>query len=271
MKMKINLKKILIFLIIIGLVSGLSYAGYKYVQSTKNEISKLKTEASNYKYLDITSGWVDLYGNGNRLYVAEYTENQVLHDDLNIDKGFKSYIAAYDDNGNEIARTPDWLPISGEIENPVDPRIQPDVKSLKELIRVRSITGTHYFTDMFLTINGNKLVPVCKVPGADTQDNCTFFNSSYTDDIIKDFDNDGLMGVIEVNDEFPATGGRGRPVLSGVYKYKDGYFEPQENASYNKIYSILNKQFNGNLLNKYEWDQSSQENFKLVKNVWTGD
>jgi hypothetical protein len=269
--MKINLKKTLIFLISMILISGLSYAGYKYVQNTKNEISKLKAEVSNYKYLDITSGWVDLYGSGIRDYVAEYTENQILQDDLNININFNGYIAAYDRKGNEMARTPDWLPISGEIENPVDPRIQPDAKSLKELIRVRSISGTHYATDMFLTSKGNELLPVCKAPEAYTQDNCTFFNSSYTDDIIKDFDNDGIMEVIEVNDEFPDTGGRGRPVLSGVYKYKDGYFEPQENVSYNKIYEILDKQFNGRLLNKYEWSQRSQENFNYVKNVWTGN
>jgi hypothetical protein len=177
-------------------------------------------------------------------------------------------MAAYNDGGVEIARTPEWLPIADSFTDFSYPAVQPDTKSKKELVRLRNLAGAHYFVDVLVGLKDGELVPICKAPGKTDGENCSFYNSSYMDDIVQDFDNDGVMEVVEVGDEFPRGGGRGRPVLTGVYKYKDGYFEPQENASYNRIYSVVDKQLGGDLLSKSKWATESKTNYDFMKDVW---
>ena len=56
-----------------------------------------------------------------------------------------------------------------------------------------------------------------------------------------------------------------------IIKYNNGFFEPQEDASYNKIFAIVNKLTNTNLMSKYQWARESKANYDFIKSLWVGE
>lgn len=185
---------------------------------------------------------------------------------------YAGHISIYDKGGWEIARTlkgftPQWGTLPGHME-----AYQLDKKNKKEYLRLRTVAGPHQFMDLFMQIVDNTLVPICKSGQDINLDSCTIYNTSFGatgDQQIQDLDNDGVTEVIEVVDEYPPGGDRGRYVLNNIYHINDTLFDLVTPDEYEKYYMLLSKTYQkGTFIRNSQWSKESKENFTFIKNAW---
>lgn len=223
-------------------------------------------------YVNRMASWGDLDGDGDSERVLMVFKDDEYFEFMQ-DVDFEGYIAAYNKDGTEIARTPEGLPILWlfAIDAPIPEKLVSS--SAKDYLRVTEIAGAHHFNDIFFEMVGDKLLPVCKTETPGSKEDCVFNNSSYDKNPLRDIDGDGYMEMSEIVDEYPPTGGRGRPVLASVYSFNGKFFEPQTGDSYEKYYNlIIDKVFPDlDLMNRIDWGPDSAENSEKIRRYWQGD
>lgn len=116
-----------------------------------------------------------------------------------------------------------------------------DLSPTEKAIKAEDVVGTHHFQTIFLKIytegGETHLWPIYVTDSGKS----SFFNTRGTL-LAKDLDDDGILEVAEIVDEYPSGGGRGHAVLSGVYRYNGrGEFEDLTNneEEYEKYFGIL--------------------------------
>jgi hypothetical protein len=165
------------------------------------------------------------------------------------------------------------------------------------------IAGPHQFERMFFGLYGDVVFPVCFKENPEGPEDCLFYMDGPDELVVEDLDKDGWVEVVEIAFEYPGTGelnteeqdaidaafeefgvseftegaegiakrekgGKGRPVAWGIYSYNGVFFEPQEDADYEKYILIL-KEENENLMRKSELSEDSLEYIESTRNFWT--
>lgn len=253
---------IAVFFITLGYLIGKpSVKLSTFNNSTKESISK---DAVNYFR---ESAWGDFNGDGKEEEIIAFSKDNFFKNNTS----GTGFIAAYDEQGNEIARTsedfiPEWSTLPGHMMV-----YQLDKNSKKEYLRLRRTFGTHNFLDMFMTIENKTIIPICKVEAPNDVNDCIFNNSSYDQGVFRDLDKDGYIEATEIVDEYPEGGGRGRPVAAGIYKFNGKYFESQNGQSYGKLFTLLVNELKGmSLIMSSSWSEEGKRNFEEVQNLWKG-
>lgn len=150
----------------------------------------------------------------------------------------RSVVQIYSKEGSlllELNDIPFWISISEKYFRVVS--LSPDEYAI--LLTYPGIT--HYSYSFFMRVidDGKVLEPINACISGTTV--CGFFNSVGVL-IAKDLDDDGMLDLASIVDEYPPEGGRGRPVLANVYKY-DGngsFMELTENKEeYEKYFKVL--------------------------------
>jgi hypothetical protein len=186
-------------------------------------------------------------------------------------------LVAYDENGKEIGKLPDSMPI----EQPLSGSAKAFVgmkKDGKQLVSYEFIAGPHSSHTMFfglfgLKTGGEGILPVCPTTDVKSAYDCLFWSGEVGSLVVADFDNDGYLEVAEMVDEYPKDGpitsdienainetfkdsgqdaingmtriakreqgGRGNRVVWGMYRYDGEYFVPQLGANYEKYYPLV--------------------------------
>ena len=232
------------------------------------------------KYMFRESAVVDFDGDGTNELVLAFSKDYYFNNDYKFNELFVVY---HEDK--EIARSPKgFTPIYSTLPGNMK-AYQFDSNKKKELLRLEAIAGTHHTNSLFMTIIGDKLLPVCKKENPDDLNDCIFYNT-VGDLGIEDTDGDGILEITEKVDEYPPTGGRGRMVVWAIYKYNGGYFESQEGKSYNDLYSVLATKYNGwlasakaentdpnvvfsDITDRSIMDEARKENLKKNRQYWT--
>jgi len=191
-------------------------------------------------------------------------------------------LVAYDENGNEIGRLPDSMPI----ERPLSNRAKAFIgmkKDGKNLVSYEFSVGPHSSHTMFfglfdLKTGGEGILPVCPTLDVKSAYDCLFWSGEVGSLVVVDFDNDGYLEVAEMVDEYPKDGsidedtkraidetfkdmgqdvidamtriakreqgGRGNRVVWGIYRYNGEYFAPQLGVNYEKYYPLVTAYIN---------------------------
>ncbi|MBF0206768.1 MAG: hypothetical protein HQK53_07740 [Oligoflexia bacterium] len=197
-------------------------------------------------------------------------------------------LTAYDQDGNEVGRLPDDLPINEPMSGTA--RVFTPVKNdKKQFISYEYVVGPHSSETMFFGLFDLKdgkqgILPVCLTKDVKGASDCLFWSGEVETLEADDFDKDGVLEVVEMVDEYPKDGalnkeindavdksfkehgkeasdgalrvlkreqgGRGNRVIWGIYKYNDSFFEKQIGKDYDKYY-VLVKDYLKNLYPKY--------------------
>jgi|GEM_PF-6998580 len=210
-----------------------------FLQKSKKNMGSIVLEdipLNSVENLQIDSTLLDIDGDGRNnlvLFLSSAPEEKPY---------FSGYIVVYDEKLKEIARTSkEFYNLSLLLKGDFFP-YKLDKQSKKEYLKITYIAGAHHFRHFFLTRKGNKLVPVCKKEKAKSWDDCGFYNSTWGLEV-EDYDEDGLMEVIEFVDEYPPGGGRGDIVVQGIYEFNGEYFRKLEGEEYMKIYKLVEKDY----------------------------
>lgn len=216
-------------------------------------------------------------------------------------------LVAYDENGKEIGRLSDSMPIktpmseSGKVYTPIK-------KDKNQFVSFDFSVGPHSSETMFfglfkLKTDGMGVLPVCLTDNVYGPSDCLFLSGEVGELIVKDLDNDGTLEVAETVDEYPKDGpitadtekmineqfknmsqdvangmiriakreqgGRGSKVIWGIYRYNGEYFEEQLAQNYDKYFSLLIK-IQQDLIRKSDLSKDSLEYNEFVRKFWTG-
>jgi len=265
----------------------------------RNKLVKSDTE--------VEEKYVDLNGDG---------QQEVLR--LNIEgldiENRQVSLVAYDKDNKEIGRLPDDLPINEPMSGTA--RVYTPIKNdKKQFVSYEFMVGPHSSETMFFGLFDLKddkmgILPVCLTKNVKGAPDCLFWSGEVGELVVDDFDNDGVLEVAEMVDEYPTdgtltkeaedavnkvfkdsdedtysgmmripkreSGGRGNRVIWGIYKYNDSYFEKQLDKDYDKYY-VLVKDYIRNLypnypiiMKKSEMSKDSLEYNEFMKDFWTG-
>ena len=135
-------------------------------------------------------------------------------------------------------------------------------------IELTDITGFHHTQTTIFSIlkteNNYDIVPVC----VDKSDKCSFYNTR-GGLLVDDLDNDDILEVAEIHDEYPPEGGRGRAVLREVYRYdrNNNLFLTMAEEDYEKFYKIISKDYPEPLIRASE---SRGELYDSFEDYWQG-
>lgn len=236
-----------------------------YSKFSNRELSdspSIESQADIYKFVVRERGWADFDGDGSPELVLAFSKDDYFNKEID----FGGYIAAFKENGEEIARTAeDFTPIYSTLPSHMK-SYQLDTNSKKEYLRLEVVAGTHQFKTLFLGTDGNKLLPICKKGEPEEIDDCIFYNTR-GELTVDDIDKNGLTDIVEIVDEYPPKGGRGKAVAWGIYSFNGKYFEPKLNEAYEKIFVLLSKQ-DSSLMRGSELSEESIENLQMIKNFW---
>src|SRR3990172_7746637 len=170
------MRKIIIYFLLVsfGIFLGIFISNKKSISpliDTKQS-SVNKSKADQGIYINRESATVDFDGDGTREMVLAFTKDDYFSKDYDFDEYFVVY-----HGDKEIARSPKELPpIYSELPNNMKV-YQFDKNSKKELLRLEAIAGTHHFNNLFLTVIGDKLLPVCKQEKPENLNDCIFYNT----------------------------------------------------------------------------------------------
>ena len=193
------------------------------------------------------------------------------------EKGYTVSLIAYNENGEEIGRTPEGMPIAEPLSGSA--KVYTPVKKDKnQFASYDFVVGPHSSETMFfglfeLETGGIGILPVCLTSDVKNAHDCLFWSGEVGALVADDFDKDGIMEVVEMVDEYPKDGvitsdienmineqfkalgqdaadgmiriakreqgGRGKRVVWGIYSYNGEYFEEQLNANYEKYYKLI--------------------------------
>jgi hypothetical protein len=222
-----------------------------------------------------------------------------------------AYLFAYDENGNEIARLPENMPLKMPFSNSAK-TYSPDTTMKSKLISYDFIAGPHSSETMFFGMfelkdgSGMTIMPVCLIEFPKKASDCLFWSGEVGDLVVDDLDDDGILEVIELVDEYPdegavtseetkavdevfkdvdqntsdtmmdilkrEKGGRGSKVVWGVYKYNGDFFEKQLASRYEKYYKLVTielKNVYQKIIRRSEMSKSSLEYNESMKAFWT--
>jgi len=150
-----------------------------------------------------------------------------------------SSILVYNSNLNLIARMDNKRPFALPI---LDGSGVLKLNDNKEAFKLMDVTGLHHSETSVLEVvkSGEKynILPIC----TNQRGKCSFYNTvGYL--ITEDLDNDGILEIAEIHDEYPPEGGRGNPVLAGVYKYNSDtdLFDLVNDTDYELYYGIIKR------------------------------
>lgn len=221
---------------------------------------------------------------------------------------------AYDKNGNEIGRLPEGMPIkvpsknTGKVYTPIQDEV-------RQFVSYDFYTGPHSSQTMFfglfeLIAGGLGILPVCPTNDVKSAYDCLFWSSEVGGLLVKDLDEDGVIEVVEIVDEYPKDGsigddiekiinkeiaylsqdkvdgmiriakreqgGRGNRVIWGIYSYNGDYFEEQLGKDYDRYYVLVNEYLENSysdyptLMRKDDMSKGSLEYNEFMKDFWTG-
>ena len=222
-----------------------------------------------------------------------------------------AYLFAYDEDGDEIARLPETMPIKMPFSNSAK-TYSPDTTMKSKLISYDFIAGPHSSETMFFGMfelkdgSGMTIMPVCLIESPKKASDCLFWSGEVGDLVVDDLDDDGILEVIELVDEYPdegavtseetkavdevfknvdqntsdtmmdilkrEKGGRGSKVVWGVYKYNGDFFEKQLASTYEKYYKLVTielKDVYQKIIRRSEMSKSSIEYNESMKAFWT--
>lgn len=261
------------FWISVGVALTLGAGAYFYSQEKILADTALNTLPPVFA-VDRQSYPLDYDGDGNNEVAVSFAKDYMFEERLK-DINFPGYIAVYAADGREIARTADDLELMTGMVT-VKGGKQLESSNKKEYLWLQQIAGAHHFNDIFLQVLGDQLIPICKAAEPQQFGDCFFFNTSFDEILTEDLDSDGFYEVTEIVDEYPPTGGRGKPVLSAIYTFNGSYFEPRVGEDYDRLLNLLVKKYKSELdmdieiLHRDKWTQESKSNFNQNKDFWSG-
>ena len=214
---------------------------------------------------------VDLNGDG------DYETTRLFYVGSEDEPSAVESFVAYDKNGQEIARLPEGMPIS--VPSPNSAKIYTPVKKDKnQFVSFDFMEGPHSSRTMFFGLFELKtgemgILPVCHTLDVKSAYDCLFWSGQAGSLIVDDFDNDGVIEVVEIVDEYPnegsisadveqmmnkeldgleqgeiesmiriakrEQGGRGNRVVWGIYHYNGIIFEEKLGVDYEKYYKLV--------------------------------
>ena len=207
------------------------------------------------------------------------------------------YLVALNYRNEEVGRTPERFGSPLYASQMLVHRL--NVIEPKEYLAMIVPAGPHQTETMFLELVGSEILPVCKVEKQEKIEDCLFYNSR-GGLIIDDVNSDTYMEVYEIADEYPQTetvelgseikktieevfgeeaefakqiarqeqGGRGKPVIWGVYVFNGKYFEPQFGEDYDRYFDLLVEGETG-IMKKSEMTKESVEYTETARDFWT--
>ncbi|MFC1711184.1 hypothetical protein ACFLZ1_01215 [Patescibacteria group bacterium] len=185
-------------------------------------------------------------------------------------------LVAYDSNGKETARLAKGIFFPEPLKDSF--KVDKLISDLpKETIRFDVPSGPHSSETFFFTQAKDLQIigPVCKVKEFKSFQDCTFWSGELGQLISADIDEDGILEVIELVDEYPIAeeidqevetavrnefskqgleniindmleiakrekGGRGRKVVWNIYRFnQDQIFEELSDQDFNETYSLF--------------------------------
>ncbi|MDD4110556.1 MAG: hypothetical protein PHS54_03270 [Clostridia bacterium] len=242
---------------------------------------------------------LDMNGDG----IYEMLVNPLMADDyIESTESAKQYLTLYNSEAKKIATTPDWFG-SAPNSSHLDFVTPPIGIELNDLAQIDVSIGPHQTETMFLKLEGDLLLPVCKVEKPNSIDDCLFYNSSgeleTKGGMLGGF-NDGKLGIIEFVDEYPSVAGKldnktkdmisntfkddsrsaikiaemekndkGLRVVWNIYVYNGKYFEAQTGENYDKYFGMIDGA-DSSLLKKTEMTKESVEYTEFAKDFWSG-
>lgn len=242
---------------------------------------------------------LDMNGDG----IYEMLVNPLMADDyIESTESAKQYLTLYNSEAKKIATTPDWFG-SAPNSSKLDFVALPEGVGSNDLAQIDVTIGPHQTETMFLKLEGDLLLPVCKVENPNSIDDCLFYNSSgeleTKGGLWGGFD-DGKLGIIEFVDEYPSIAGKldnktkamisntfkddsksaikiaemeknnkGLRVVWNIYVYNGKYFEVQTGDNYDKYFGMIDGA-DSNLLKKSEMTKESVEYTEFAKEFWSG-
>lgn len=187
-------------------------------------------------------------------------------------------LIAYDENGKELARLPETMPIQVPFSNSAK-AYSFDNKKKSKIVSYDFVAGPHSSETMFFGLyefetGERKILPICLTSDVKSAYDCLFWSGEVGALIVDDFDGDGILEVAETVDEYPKNGtltkeeedainkvfkdgdlnefemmtriakrekgGRGNRVIWGIYRYNGEYFEEQLGVNYENYYKLVN-------------------------------
>jgi len=216
---------------------------------------------------------------------------------------------AYDNNNQEIARLPYSMPINIPRDN--SGRVYTlSTQSRRQAVSFDFSAGMHEIQTMFFELiksdQGAVIIPICLKKEAVQASDCLFWSSEPGYLIADDFNDDGILDVAEIVNEYPKegliskevesainsagdnkelndillriakreAGGKGSPVIWNTYSYNDEYFQSHSSNEYQNIF----QGFKAHVLAKPEFStikkridiSKESENYNIfVKTIWT--
>lgn len=260
--LKPHYKMIGIILIILILFMGF----YSMVVSKNKSVQKINNlPLATDKFIDTKA---DLNGDGSqetlRIAYADLKKGQTIQYEVILDK-----------NGKEIGSRTMPIPImplpnSGKV-------YPPDAESKQQFVSFDFSVGPHSSETMFFGLQQktNEIAPVCLTGNVKGPESCLFWSGEVGGLVAKDLDNDGVLEVVEIVDEYPKDGqitsaiektindsfkdlgqtatdgmiriakreqgGRGNKAIWGVYRFNGNFFEEQTGVNYDKYYTLVSK------------------------------
>ncbi len=245
---------------------------------------------------------LDMNGDGR----SEMLINPLMVEDYYVSGTTKPFLTLYDSDGKKIARTPEWFG-SAPNASKMDFVTPPKGTQLNDLAQIDVTIGPHQTESMFLKLEGDLLLPICKTEKPIGIDDCLFYNSAGELGV-----ESGLMGglgdklaIIEFVDEYPANrdklddktqniirdvfkeasesaikiaegelGSRGSRVVWNIYIFNGKIFEVQTDGNYDKYFSFLEEdaQWRSELTNEeastlIKRSEMSQESIEYIEFV----
>lgn len=210
-----------------------------------------------------------------------------------------SSIIAYNSLGEIIGSTPEGITFPQPATDSF--RVfRLDSEQNKDFFSFDFIAGPHQFERMFFELYEDAILPVCFTEEIKGPSDCLFYMGGPDYLLVEDLDKDGLVEVVEVVDEYPSegelteeekeaiekefgelgvseeakeiasreSGGRGRPVVWGIYSYDGYYLKPQLDEDHEKYFLILKEEYE-DLMRKADLSEDSLEYIEFARNFWT--
>lgn len=219
---------------------------------------------------EIEEKYADLNGDGQQEVIRLIT-NYADSEDPQVS------LVAYDKDRKEIGRLPEAFPIKPPMTKTAKV-FTPIAKDKNQFVSFDFIAGPHSSETMVFGLFELKddslgILPVCLTEEVKGAQDCLFWSGEVGELLVNDFDQDGVIEIAEVVDEYPSDGsvtkdiekgvdetfaqqgeaaaegalrvlkreqgGRGRKVVWGIYHYNDYIFEKQTGKNYDKYFPLV--------------------------------
>ena len=224
-------------------------------------------------------------------------------------------LVAYDEIGEEVGRLPEEMPIEEPLPNTSQVFVA-NKEDGKQFISYEYISGPHSSMTMVFGLFELKtgqmgLLPICSTEIVKSAYDCLFWSGQVGTLVVKDLDNDGMIEIVEMVDEYPKNGeitseiieitnrefkdlgqdtaksmirvlkreqgGRGNRVVWNIYHYNGEMFKIQLGSDYEKYYGLVEKYLRKSsleypvVMKRSEMSQESLEYNEFLEGFWEGN